>query len=1033
MEANILQLPEEIIHQILSYLTTEETTRLSTVSKQLRIAVLERPAFVLDLQQSNPKKYNDLLDYMLSTLERYDKRNLGLDSFTLKTDKLFQGQSIDIHNKCIELATRRRLRSLSLSIARGHGGLPLSVFEVKSLEQLSLSLQDCVLKHQAGKRIMWPRLKQLNLENIVFELGEEKFQGMIQGCPVIETLKLKDCNGQSEPIFCFRIANLQNLKELDAELLPDQTLEVNGVPNLESVNCSGCENEYYNRLLRFPDPEYRNLRRLTLFGVSIDEDTFADQTDKFPQLEELSIVKCQFYINSLNITKSSLRKIQLIDVYGLRTAHFDVTGNNIGLFEFENCISENLPKFSFTGVLDGWIYGIKLGGDIAMDHSWWVEVKEFLRQFKASQTSITFDFGDDLDFDVTTFPGGEQPETREVFIENEPWGQEPARASLQGILWILRPQNIKLKYSGHNMFPELLFDMLILKSDDDLGGGLINFPLWDVTSMEIFRHFEISQRACYDNSGKGRGFQLPQPWIREEFLNSLEAYGEGAIFNFNLNWRSNCEIWNAVRTSPSLVFDFESHQWYPERNVGRGDYLLATLIKYKEENIVLDTLRLTECDCQYDPEWEELYHQCLELATKIVRFIGGFFAEDEQSIVIMLPNLKRLGFQEIYFRPATFESFIRGCPVLEIMKTIHCCRRDWLPGEPNFKITGPQNLRQLKLELLSGQKVEVKASQNLESMTIGIWESGKCWLHYRESDYKNLRRLILCGVGIDDTFFVYWMHKFPQVEELSIDGCPDIRRINISNSSLKKTQLMNLFLLDEAHFGVPCNNSIGRFEYENYSFFSGNFPKLSLIGVLDGWISRIKLLVEFNGDNSWWIALRELLTALKRSQISITVSFGRNVRFDTTIFPGGQQLPDIPEFYAEDIERQSSSARAILQGIFWICRPKILSFGLGVHYRCSELLYDMLVLKHDYNLDGHPDFRKPKSWNVTVIEIFRIFENAQGTRYERGSVQVHQPWNRKEFLKVLKAYNDGGFDKHDWKPTLLSFNLEWRSNCETVT
>ncbi|CAI9118037.1 OLC1v1019540C1 [Oldenlandia corymbosa var. corymbosa] len=267
---------------------------------------------------------------------------------------------------------------------------------------------------------------------------------------------------------------------------------------------------------------------------------------------------------------------------------------------------------------------------------------------------------------------------------------------------------------------------------------------------------------------------------------------------------------------------------------------------------------------------------------------------------IMWPNLKRLSLRKISFDERTFAIMIKGCPLIEIFEIDECCQNTHPSESFSFKITNLHNLKQLKAGLSYWQRVEVKAAPNLEFVDCINFSGHSSYdqLRFLSSEYRSVRILKLFNAGFEGNFSkysVHWTQRFPQLEELSIQGYTKLESINISSRSLKKLQLISIPRLQVAHFDVP---NIALFSYENRINSSFDvMPKLSFTVGSGRWISRIDFECNHYMGSSCWVKLKEFLTSLKGSDTSIFLSFTSGVADIPMAFPIGRDVPDIREVF----------------------------------------------------------------------------------------------------------------------------------------
>ncbi|CAI9101140.1 OLC1v1038399C1 [Oldenlandia corymbosa var. corymbosa] len=565
---SLSELPEDIIHHILSYLTHKEAiSQVSVLAKEFLTAVRSRPpleTLVVDTHWEQEKCKQEL-DFVFSTLVTYHKENIHLEAFTLKANCSHQFKNL--YNPCIELAVAKKgLRILNLSVYGA--ALPSSVFQAEFLVELSLTR--CYLEglgKEEEKSLStsitpwWPNLKRLILEDVTF-YKKGMFEDIVKGCPLIETMEM---NGLRCPYqkSSFRITNIHNLKQLSVRLIPGTTVELYESPNLESA-AFGSHNprDGYNKII-FWHSEYQNLKSLFLHenrSAVMSHSFDMSMTHKFPQLQELSIQGVQNF-QTINISSRSLKKIKLLRICNLQEARFDVP--NIAVFEYDNYIDSKSREFLRNKCFPELSFNVGCGGvssrkgtwnsriilecnDIKIITSRLEELKKFLTAFRGSQTLVTLylplsrnnkNVDDDIADQVRTDDSVvfEKPEIREFVIHEKSISKRRSSLSsvhavLRSVFWICRPQTLTFQnWSDYDQYPKQIYEMLIS------GDHHLHDKLWDVTSIEMFQ----------DTSKKGgQPPQLHQPSNSEEFLKQLEAYKKtsttiGKItISFHLEWRN---------------------------------------------------------------------------------------------------------------------------------------------------------------------------------------------------------------------------------------------------------------------------------------------------------------------------------------------------------------------------------------------------------------------------------------------------------------------------------------------------------------
>lgn len=105
-----------------------------------------------------------------------------------------------------------------------------------------------------------------------------------------------------------------------------------------------------------------------------------------------------------------------------------------------------------------------------------------------------------------------------------------------------------------------------------------------------------------------------------------------------------------------------------------------------------------------------------------------------------------------------------------------------------FRIKKHANLRKLFVDFLKHQSLilgklprlellDCSTDRQLQDVVDGMPSSFS--LH--SSRYQNLKSLWLSAVGIGDNFFDNFAHLFPNVEDLSLECCPNLSIVNLSS------------------------------------------------------------------------------------------------------------------------------------------------------------------------------------------------------------------------------------------------------------
>ncbi|EYU44110.1 hypothetical protein MIMGU_mgv1a023378mg, partial [Erythranthe guttata] len=160
----ISDLPKDILHRILYFLSQEDVVRTSVLCKSWRYVWCTRPN--LDFSDINFKgNKQDFLSTVDKTLQQYYDQCLSLEKFRLYL-------SLSDHTP-------------------GITDMPSVVFKAESLELLHLNR--CNLGQNIPENIPFVRLRVLRLSNVSVE--NEVFEKIISSCPLLTTMSLDGCKG----------------------------------------------------------------------------------------------------------------------------------------------------------------------------------------------------------------------------------------------------------------------------------------------------------------------------------------------------------------------------------------------------------------------------------------------------------------------------------------------------------------------------------------------------------------------------------------------------------------------------------------------------------------------------------------------------------------------------------------------------------------------------------------------------------------------------------------------------------------------
>lgn len=328
----ISELPVPIIHHILSFLRCpRDVARTTVLSKKWRS--LSASFFTLDFDQKRFKmsggdpteKFITFVDNSLATklepMHNIQKFKISLSQVSPKL-KLCT-------NNWISAAINKDVKELEIHVEekkRRHYLLQNTVLNSKTLT--SLKLYGCKFD---GKGIIDLRnLKELSIKNAY--VNTDLIQSFIQGCPLVEDLRLVHCTG----IGRLEISTLFKLSRVELHECHGLVCVHIELPSLVSflywgkgswdcnINLAGCE----------------NLKYLTLRDSNLTDRSFYDQMAKFFYLEKLVLRGCdqleRIIILSVNLKELSVIRCKKLEVVHSYTPNLSVLEYSGGKFPFSS-------------------------------------------------------------------------------------------------------------------------------------------------------------------------------------------------------------------------------------------------------------------------------------------------------------------------------------------------------------------------------------------------------------------------------------------------------------------------------------------------------------------------------------------------------------------------------------------------------------------------------------------------------------------------------------------------------------------------
>ncbi|KAF8409355.1 hypothetical protein HHK36_005430 [Tetracentron sinense] len=325
----ITELPEPILHHILSFIPTRDVIRTSVLSKRWRCVWNSFPILDFDchnfLSAYSSLPSSQIIENFMNIIDKSLRRrepNISIEKFRLVLNE-FEIEFTPRVNKWIEFAIESNVKELNLNIRNNYGkermyGLSLSLFAAESV--MVLRLDGFQLVPSGVSR--FSSLRSLSL--IVMYIDDQIIRDLIFRCPLIEILILKYCHGleylqvSSPQIKTLEVVWCSGLKSIEINTHSLQSFLYKGGTISCEINAAG----------------FSYLKTISLEGVKMTE-KFQRQISQCPLLESLKLVECN-YFGSLNICNQHLKSLVLDSCYGLLEAEIE---------------AQNLLSFMYAGYI----------------------------------------------------------------------------------------------------------------------------------------------------------------------------------------------------------------------------------------------------------------------------------------------------------------------------------------------------------------------------------------------------------------------------------------------------------------------------------------------------------------------------------------------------------------------------------------------------------------------------------------------------------------------------------------------------------
>ncbi|KAK0578400.1 hypothetical protein LWI29_009769 [Acer saccharum] len=354
----ISELPDFIIHHIMSYLSSGEVAQMSALSKRWNYLWISFPILVFNRwkMKSSRERTDEFIRFVDASILRFCELQVRLQKFRVCMTVHDVERVTSLLDKWIELAVALEVKELDFNVKTdsdgdvemdGDGGdgdgdgngngdsmysLPESIFSTKFFT--TLNLRNCNLEQFSGT-IRFQSLKKLLLDKVCID--EQMVQNFIRGCPLLEDLFLSPirhsdsvCVSPAPKLKILTIDSSSSLSDVDViEIVSPSLQQCTIISDLSDcvIDMAGCY----------------DLKYLNLTDAEISDEDFHNLILKFPLLEKLILCDCT--VGRIAFSNNRLRELKVL--YCESLISIDVDAPSLLTFSYE-CISSpasiNIPR-----------------------------------------------------------------------------------------------------------------------------------------------------------------------------------------------------------------------------------------------------------------------------------------------------------------------------------------------------------------------------------------------------------------------------------------------------------------------------------------------------------------------------------------------------------------------------------------------------------------------------------------------------------------------------------------------------------------
>ncbi|KAK4405636.1 hypothetical protein Sango_0570100 [Sesamum angolense] len=504
--------------------------------------------------------------------------------------------------------------------------------------------------------------------------------------------------------------------------------------------------------------------------------------------------------------------------------------------------------------------------------------------------------------------------------------------------------------------------------------------------------------------------QLPESIIQhiQSFLTGKEAASTAVL---SKSW------YNSWLTRPALDFDernFQNQNSAPQNDDKFFNFVKRSMERYHGLNLTIESFKLwmNVRDVDSSSLATELIVKAvkmgangvnLEFSPPISEYILPKELFEAESLVglslagckifsgeVMCLRLKSLHLSKVCVGDDMIRDIMLGCPMIENFVLSDC------EGFVKVNVSKMAKLKRLSvIRHVTNPVVFRSPLIEFEEHSVGTIIDGRANL----SEFRKLSCLFLERVKIGKMVFSDFANKFPCLEDLTVHHCVGCFIFNISSQSLKYISLAHTRRL-EVQLDVPNIRKI--------KFSGSSIPSLTFITASREWESDIALSCWNYLGVSWLLELKKFLTNLGPSRITLRIELFTENRIDCWPVIQGLSKP-IVENLILMAHSSSSVSSALLDGIFWSFRPKVI----------TQCLFPLLGIK-----SPNINIIQPQFWKASN-DLLRLLCNRLmdiGNPNCSSSIEKNIGWHE------LKEVNAELFEDTimEWQP------LPWKTLLDDV-